>query len=431
MTAHDDDLLDDVHTWLEGQIPYEEPLAAALEIASFPATVEQNDVLDVITAVAGEHGGSVHDRWVPDWSAVERLEAPLDRQQLWAPLHQRDHRYTELLPSLEVSVHKLTRGSGRTIMLNGHVDVVPADGQGWTQPAFSPTVRDGRMIARGSMDMKAGLIASAYAYRYLAERWDGEGTVLLASVPEEETGGNGTLATLARGYTPDAAVFAEPTDLAVVHRHIGIQGFEIHTTGHEGGMLKRSWGVSAAPALAHAAVALERMETDRTVRARATGGYEEDDLPGFINFTIHAGDWPATRAGSGRIVGLMSVLPGESQDEAADELRTVIAAADPTKAATTEVIVWGGGHRGAELPSSHPLTAAFACLGAGDHSPGRPTRAGTMVCDAKIMHGGGWAPSIVLGPVGGSLHAADEWVDLQSISTLIGLLVRGVTRYLR
>src|SRR5690606_13131255 len=134
--------------------------------------------------------------------------APLDSQRLWSPLLERDSQYHDNLPFLQTSVHRTGREGGPTLMLNGHVDVVPATNQDWKVPAFSPRVQDGRMYGRGTMDMKAGLLAACLAFRYISERWNGQGTLLLAAVPEEESGGNGTMAALQRGYIPDGAVFA-------------------------------------------------------------------------------------------------------------------------------------------------------------------------------------------------------------------------------
>jgi acetylornithine deacetylase len=192
-------------------------------------------------------------------------------------------------------------------------------------------------------------------------------------------------------------------------------------------MLKSSWGRSVTPTLSRIGTVLAALETQRTERALQAGGYADDDLPGFINFTIHAGDWPATRAGSGTIRGLMGILPDETQDEAGEELRAAVLGVATDAEVEVTLEIWKGGHRGGELAVRHPLVSAFVVP---DGRDGAPTRAGTMVCDAKIMQGGGWAPSIVLGPIGGGLHAADEWVDLESVATLVGLLVRGIVRYL-
>lgn len=418
---------DDVRTWLRQAPPIEDALAEMVAIPSFPATIEQNDVLDRVDALVGSARRSSRDRWTPDWDQVENLESPLDNQRLWSQLVERDERYATTLPQLDVSVH--TVGSaGPTLMLNGHVDVVPAEGQPWRHDPYRPSVSDGRMYGRGTMDMKGGLVAAALAYRYLAENWTGPGRISFAAVPEEESGGNGTMAVIARGHFADAVVFAEPTNLEVVHRHVGIQAFGVDVVGRAGGMLRRSWGTSAAPTLARAAVALEELEKRRTERAHSAGGYDPDDLPGFVNFLIHSGDWLATRAGTGELRGLMGVLPGETQEQAAAELTAAVESA--TAGRPGDVTVWShGGHRGAELDAQHPLVASFVGASPDGEHLARPTTAGTMVCDAKIVHGGGWAPAIVLGPTGDNLHAADEWVDLASIATTVELLVHGTYRY--
>ena len=428
-TTSTTDLRADVASWVVQGFDVAELVAAVLRIPSLPATLEQNRVLDVVDEILSGLLSVKCDRWVPDWAAVQALRSPTDAQELYAPLVQRDAAYVETLPLTEVTVYSLSRGPGPVFLINGHVDVVPTDNQEWTLSPFAPTLRDGRMIARGAMDMKGGLVAAALAFRYLAEHWDGSGTILFAAVPEEETGGNGTLAVLERGYLPDGAVFAEPTDLQVCHRHVGIQLFDVDVMGRPGGMLRRSWGMSAAPTLARVAIALEDLEAERTDRARSQGGYDPDDLPGFINFTMTSGDWLATRAASGHIEGLMSVLPDETQHDAEEALRRAVEHATKGDELPVSVVVRPGAHRGGELASDHALVEAFADDAAATGKPGARTRAGTMVCDAKIVQGGGWAPSVVLGPIGGNLHSADEWVDLASVSTLIELLVRGVARF--
>lgn len=420
---------DDVRSWLVGEQPIHDALAESLRIASYPGSLAQNDVLDVVDRIIGDRAGIRRTRGVPDWEALADVASPTDDQLLFIDLIERDPAYRETLPHIETAVYAFSRGHGPTLMLNGHVDVVPIEHQEWTNDAFDPIVRDGRVLARGAMDMKAGLIAAAYSFAYLVDHWNGEGTILFAAVPEEETGGNGTLAVLAEGFVPDAVVFTEPTDLKVVRRHVGIQAFDVDVTGRPGGMLRRSWGTSAAPVLARAAIALEELEQTRTERAKLVGGYDDDDLPGYINFTMSSGDWLATRAASGHIEGLMSVLPGETQQEAEAELRSAVLARTADRGLDVRVATRKGGHRGAELPGSHRLVRSFETVGTDPTRPGAVTAAGTMVCDAKIIQGGGWAPAIVLGPIGGNLHSADEWVDLRSVSALVGLVVDGAERY--
>ncbi len=95
------------------------------------------------------------------------------------------------------------RGGGRSLMLNGHIDVVPPGDLGaWsTDDPYSGTVDSGRLFGRGACDMKAGLLAARFAMRSLrAVGVPLRGDVLLASVQGEEDGGLGTYSLLRRGW---------------------------------------------------------------------------------------------------------------------------------------------------------------------------------------------------------------------------------------
>jgi hypothetical protein len=69
----------------------------------------------------------------------------------------------------------------------------------------------------------------------------------------------------------------------VVHRHIGLQIFDVDIVGRPGGILRRSWGDSALSALGRVLQALDTLELNRTAEAKLAGGYDEDDNPGFVN----------------------------------------------------------------------------------------------------------------------------------------------------
>lgn len=405
-------------------------LERLVAIPSLPGTLAQNACQDVVLAALGASPWRVDD-WTPDWPAVRELRAPRGGRRLYVPVEtERGSDHADAMEQVRCVVASIGSGSPH-LVLNGHVDVVPAGAGEWTSEPFVAT-RDGdRLVGRGTMDMKGGLAAAIFAFKALADLDLLErGTVSLASVPEEESGGNGTLACLARGHVGDAVVFGEPTHLRLVHRHVGIQSFTLTATGRAGGILRRSWGQSAVEAMADVVVALRELAAVRTARDHARGGYEPDDDPGFINVgVLFGGEWPATRAAHCTARGLMGVLPTETLDEAQADVRAAVAAARRDGSAAVDVVFGDGGHQGDELPSDHRLVEAMLG-GAGDVGIDvQPTTAGTMVCDAKITSGGGWAPSVAFGPAGGGLHAADEWVDLPSVIRTAEVMAAGALRY--
>lgn len=104
---------------------------------------------------------------------------------------------------------------GPTLVLNGHTDVVPANAEQWAWDPFAGTVEDGMIRGRGASDMKGGLAGIIYAMATLAKA-DVElsGAVVLAIVPDEESGGKyGTEWLIESGHLPDAdaALIAEPS----------------------------------------------------------------------------------------------------------------------------------------------------------------------------------------------------------------------------
>ena len=97
------------------------------------------------------------------------------------------------MPNL-VSTVDMNEG-GRHLMLNGHLDVMPAGRErGWEVDPWSGTIRDGKIIGRGTSDMKAGVTAMIFAYTYINRLRHGlKGRLSISLVSDEETGwGRGT-----------------------------------------------------------------------------------------------------------------------------------------------------------------------------------------------------------------------------------------------
>lgn len=113
----------------------------------------------------------------------------------------------------------ITHGQGAPVFVfAGHVDVVPAgEASQWTSPAFEPTIRDGKLFARGAADMKGSVAAAAVAFARLArENPEHKGTLaLLITSDEEGDGTEGTVRVVEKlkndGLTIDACIVGEPS----------------------------------------------------------------------------------------------------------------------------------------------------------------------------------------------------------------------------
>ena len=112
-----------------------------------------------------------------------------------------------------VGAHRPKTPKGKSLILNGHIDVVPTGPLDmWSSPPFEPRISGGWMYGRGAGDMKAGLAANLAALDALARLGlKPAGDVYVQSVVEEECTGNGALACLQRGYRADAAIIPEPS----------------------------------------------------------------------------------------------------------------------------------------------------------------------------------------------------------------------------
>ena len=129
------------------------------------------------------------------------------------------------------------RGGGRTLVINGHVDVVGAGERArWASDPFAAEIRDGRIYGRGACDMKGGIAAALVALEALGDagiRLDGD--VVFEAVTDEETCAMGTIAAIERGYRGDAGLVPEPTgfDLwiatrGLLHGTLSVEGRSAH-----------------------------------------------------------------------------------------------------------------------------------------------------------------------------------------------------------
>src|SRR4051812_1306986 len=135
------------------------------------------------------------------------------------------------------------------VVLSGHTDVVPVDGQPWTSDPFALTERDGRLYGRGTCDMKGFLALALAAAPVFAEPGRLTRPIHLAFSYDEEVGCLGApamIAEIARALPrPAAVIVGEPTSMEVVHGHKGITSYYVTVTGHEAHSSLTHLGLSA------------------------------------------------------------------------------------------------------------------------------------------------------------------------------------------
>lgn len=204
-------------------------------------------------------------------------------------------------------------GDGRSLIMNGHVDVVPeGDHNQWQQHPYSGEIIDGHLYGRGVTDMKGGNMSSYIAVatlKQLGVRLKGD--VILQSVIEEEAGGAGTLAALERGYRADAALIPEPTEQKIFPRQQGSRWFRLRIEGIKAHGGTRYEGVSALEKSVAVIQAIQDLESERNV-ALNDPLYKGIPIPLPINLgRIEGGDWPSSVPDEVFIEGRIGVGPDE------------------------------------------------------------------------------------------------------------------------
>src|SRR5437660_6844497 len=169
-----------------------------------------------------------------------------------------------------VGTYRPSNNSGKSLILQGHCDVVPPGPLDmWETPPFSPVIKEGRMYGRGACDMKSGSIGALYALDAInAAGLRPTGRIHFQSVIEEESTGVGALSTLQRGYRADACFIPEPTGGKMVRAQVGVIWFRLKVRGITVHVAHAGSGSNAIMAAYHLIGALEKLEAAWNERAK-------------------------------------------------------------------------------------------------------------------------------------------------------------------
>ncbi|MDQ1668719.1 MAG: acetylornithine deacetylase [Actinomycetota bacterium] len=315
-------------------------------------------------------------------------------------------------------------GAGQTLLLNGHVDVVPiGDPHSWSLPdAFSGHVAADMLYGRGACDMKAGLVAALTAVQ--AVRRAGVpllGDLLLACVPGEEDGGLGTYAMLRRGWRADLCVVPEPTSLDLVTANAGALTFRLRVPGQATHASRRTEGVSAVEKFVPVLAALRALEDRRNGDVDPLMARWPIAYPLSIG-RVFCGDWPSTVPDLLVAEGRLGVALDEPVATARESLEEAVAdacAADPwLRDHPVTVEWWGGQFASGRLPESSDLAARVAAAHVAVGGAPQQTSGAPYGSDLRLLTGLGGIPTLHYGPGDAALaHAPDERVPLGEVAT--------------
>jgi acetylornithine deacetylase len=312
-------------------------------------------------------------------------------------------------------------GGGRSILLNGHVDVVPAGGNDWTDDPWSGKIEDGKVYGRGANDMKGALIAYLMAMKAIKEAGiDLKGDVLIGSVIGEETGGAGTLSLINRGYRADGAIISEPSDLRVCPVSMGVIWFRVRVRGLMAHAATSYLGVNA---ISKAAMLIQEIDAyeERMIRDKKHPLYSHHPSPFSINIgIIKGGVFPTSVPDEVILEARMSFSPDDDIAQVKKELEEAIHKAamkdEWLRDHLPEIEWYGFCLNSGSVPMDHPLLGAilynFKLVKEREAEIiGTPwgTDAGALIRYGNI-------PTIVFGPgPGGMAHKADEYIDVDML----------------
>ena len=326
-----------------------------------------------------------------------------------------------------VGTRRSATNKGRTLILNGHIDVVPEGPLDmWDTPPYDPRIDDGWMYGRGAGDMKAGLASNLYALEALKACGLAPGAdVFMQSVVEEECTGNGALACLQRGYRADAAFISEPSTESLMSAQVGVLWFQIRLRGLPTHVAYAGTGSNGIEAAIPILAALHEMEARWNHDDVKHPQYAHVHHPLNLNVgKIAGGDW-ASSVPAWAVMDLrIGLYPGQSIAAAKAEIEEVVLEAarqsDFLRNHLPEIVYNGFEAEGYTLAEDkgpvaqsaiRALEGAHRAVTGGDLD----MKPSTATTDARFFGLYADTPALVYGAKAEAVHGFNERVDLDSV----------------
>jgi acetylornithine deacetylase len=313
-------------------------------------------------------------------------------------------------------VARIGRPGGRSLMFNGHLDVVGVDGM--THPPFDAQSVDGKLFGRGATDMQGGVAAMCAAAWRAAQSGVG-GEIIVAAVVDEEWQSAGTRCLIERGVRADACIVTEPTRLAIAPAHKGFTWTEVTFTGRAAHGSRYDVGIDAIRHAGLLLAELDRVDREELVRhthlllghaslhaSDISGGSGWSTYPDHCSLTIER-----------------RTVPGESPDDAVREMEDALARISANAPSVRGTVRHVFSQRPSDVPVDAPIVTALA--GAMRACGETVTLEGLSAwTDAALLNAAG-IPAICYGPGDISIaHSATEWVAEDEITRATAVLER-------
>ncbi len=327
-------------------------------------------------------------------------------------------------------------GGGKSLILNGHVDVVPTGPEElWHESPWSGSIKNGKIYGRGSTDMKGGLSAAIFAVQILQKiGFKPNGNVMVQSVVGEESGGCGTLTNIVKEYSADAAVILEPTSLKISPIQSGALTFRLTIPGRATHAAMRWDGVSAIEKfnLIHQSILEFEKERHQSFDIKY---YESKDRVAPINIgTIKGGEWHSTVPETVVAEGRLGVFPGESAQDARDTFEThlkTISETDDWLKENLPIVEWFEGQfESGKTDINHPLIQSLSDCYHQTTGDAPIIEGVTYGSDLRLFTNHAHIPAVLFGPGDVRLaHAANEYVEIDEVITTVKIIANMIVAW--
>jgi acetylornithine deacetylase len=370
--------------------------------------------------------------WEPDLYLLDEVTNLKEHPLFW-PGRDYSHR-----PN--VGARRAGFGTGRSLVLSGHIDTVPRGTLPWTRNPFGGELEGNRLYGRGSNDMKGGVGTNLFVVEALNQLGiELKGDLLFETVVDEEFGGvNGTLAGRLRGYNADAAIISEPSLLRICPAQRGGRTVHIGLRASGGILSAGKFPTGVIDQLSYFLLKIRDFAAQRRRGATAHELYTNHADPVPVTITkVYTGPWGTSEPiGTPEICKIemyWQTMPGEKLEAVEPEflawLKSIVAEAPdlfPTPPTVEFPIRW---LPGSSILKSDPLVKELTASAKAALGREPPVVGLEGPCDMYVFHQYFGIPAVLWGAIGGNTHAADEYLEIDSVVAAAKTLLLFVCRW--